>query len=337
MNKTYIMIMGAALLALAACSRDEVKEIGNEQLIDFRIAVDTRATETTTDNIQSFFVTALDETGAVYFKDVEYSDTDKDGSFTSASSFYWPAGGSLKFYAYAPGTMKLGGTVAISNEAQTLTGYTVPADFSNHADFITAYAEGSKEKNATGVELAFEHRFSQIEVRARNSNQGYAYKVAGVKFGKIASAGNFGFGDSKWTDVGTKANFLSEYDAAVSIDATAQSIMGAKGNAMMIPQALTGWDNKNDKTNTGAGAYISVKVNIKTASGMTVYPTSGDYGWVSVPVSNTWEAGKHYIYTLDFTTGAGQIDPEADERPGEDVLGGAIKFSMETTVIGWTD
>lgn len=336
MNKTYIMILGAALLALAACSRDEVKEIGNEQLIDFRIAVDTRATETTTDNIQSFFVTALDETGAVYFKDVEYSDADKDGSFTSASSFYWPAGGSLKFYAYAPGATGLGGTVAISNEAQALTGYTVPADFSNHADFITAYAEGSKENNATGVELAFEHRFSQIEVRARNTNQGYVYKVAGVKFGKIASAGSFGFGDSEWTDVDTKANFLSEYDAAVSIDATAQSIMGAEGNAMMIPQALTGWDNENDKTNTRAGAYISVKVNIKTASGMAVYPTSGDYGWVAVPVSNTWEAGKHYIYTLDFTTGAGQIDPDADERPGEDVLGGAIKFSMETTVIGWT-
>lgn len=213
--------------ALAACSRDEVKEIGNEQLIDFRIAVDTRATETTTDNIGSFFVTAIDENGAVYFKDVEYSDTDKDGSFTSSSPVYWPAGGSLKFYAYAPGAAKLSGTVAISNESQTLTGYTVPADLNNHADFITAYAEGSKAENTAGVGLTFEHRFSQIEVRARNSNQGYVYKVAGVKFGKVASAGSFGFGESEWTDVGTKANFLSEYGAAVSLDGTAQSIMGA--------------------------------------------------------------------------------------------------------------
>lgn len=336
MNKTYIMILGTALLALAACSRDEVKEIGNEPLIDFRIAVDTRATETTTDNIQSFFVTAIDETGAVYFKDVEYSDADNDGSFTSESPFYWPAGGSLKFYAYAPGTTRLGGTVVISNEAQTLTGYTVPADFSNHADFITAYAEGSKVENATGVELTFEHRFSQIEVRARNTNQGYVYKVAGVKFGKIASTGGFDFGDSKWTDLGTKTNFVSEYDAAVSIDATAKSIMGANGNAMMLPQALTGWDNESDKTNTAEGSYISVKVNIKTASGMTVYPTDAttEYGWVSAPVSNTWEAGKHYIYTLDFTTGAGMTDPDGPDEP-DPVFEGAIKFSMDTEVIGW--
>ena len=77
MNKTYMIIMGAALLALAACSRDEVKETAKEQAIDFRIAVDTRAEATTTDNIGSFYVTAIDGTGNLYFKDVMYSDTDK--------------------------------------------------------------------------------------------------------------------------------------------------------------------------------------------------------------------------------------------------------------------
>ena len=56
----------------------------------------------------------------------------------------------------------------------------------------------------------------------------------------------------------------------------------------------------------------AVKVNIKDNDGKTLFPRDNDddaYGWVAVPISTHWEAGKKYVYTLDFATGAGVVAP----------------------------
>lgn len=50
-----------AALAMASCSKDESTGINNGNAIDFRAAMQTRASETTTANITNFFVTALDK------------------------------------------------------------------------------------------------------------------------------------------------------------------------------------------------------------------------------------------------------------------------------------
>ena len=51
------------------------------------------------------------------------------------------------------------------------------------------------------------------------------------------------------------------------------------------------------------------------------------YSWVAVPVVTNWEAGIKYVYTLDFTGGAGVIDPDEDGA-GESVLGESFKFQV---------
>lgn len=53
-----------AALAMASCSKDESTGINNGNAIDFRAAMQTRASETTTANITNFFVTALDKNNA---------------------------------------------------------------------------------------------------------------------------------------------------------------------------------------------------------------------------------------------------------------------------------
>lgn len=107
--------------------------------------------------------------------------------------------------------------------------------------------------------------------------------------------------------------------------------------------ATYGWTPDTDKTNTNKGAYLAVKVNITTTSGARVYPDAsvGEYDWVAVPVGTNWVAGQKYVYTLDFSNGAGKVDPEKPMpgptdpfKPGEDVLGSAIKFTV--TVTPWT-
>ncbi|WP_417014327.1 fimbrillin family protein [Alistipes sp.] len=345
MKKSMFFVAGAAL-ALASCSKDEPVSTNNGNAIDFRAAMQTRAAETTTANIAKFFVTALDKNSANYFTNAEFT---KDGSFfTSTPSYYWPSDGSeLNFYAYAPSAAELGGTLVISKNAKMLGNFAPAAAIADQKDFITAAATGSKSNESTGVALTFEHRLAQIEIKAKNANDGYKFKVQGVRIGKPVSKGAFDFETSAWTLGTNKTNYAVTYEGSEkSLGAAAVSIMAEENdNAMLLPQQLTAWDSENDKKNDAEGAYLAVKVQIRTKDGARVFPAAsvGEYDWVAVAIDTKWDAGKKYVYTLDFTNGAGKVDPEKPEptdptdpdNPGEDIFGGAIKFTV--SVSAWVN
>ena len=59
-----------------------------------------------------------------------------------------------------------------------------------------------------------------------------------------------------------------------------------------------------------------------------------NYAWLAVPIDTKWEAGYKYVYTLDFTNGAGYSDPLDGPETGGTVLGGAIKFTMDVNPWG---
>lgn len=341
MKKSMFFVAGAAL-ALAACSKDEPVSTNNGNAIDFRAAMQTRAAETTTANIAKFFVTAFDKNDANYFTDAEFV---KDGSFfTSTPSYYWPSDGSnLSFFAYSPSKDALGGTLTLSKDSKKLTDFAPAAAIADQKDFITGTATGSKSDESAGVSLNFEHRLSQIEIKAKNANEGYVFKVQGVRIGKPVSKGTFDFGTSAWTLGTDKVNYEVTYEGSEkTLNATAVSIMAEDGdNAMLLPQQLTAWDSENDKTNDDEGAYLAVKVQITTKDGARVFPAEAEYDWVAAAIGTKWDAGKKYVYTLDFTNGAGKVDPEKPvdpdnpDNPGGDIFGGAIKFTV--TVSGWVD
>lgn len=71
--KKQLFLVVVAALAMASCSKDESTGINNGNAIDFRAAMQTRASETTTANITNFFVTALDKNNANYFSDAEFT------------------------------------------------------------------------------------------------------------------------------------------------------------------------------------------------------------------------------------------------------------------------
>lgn len=323
MNKN-LFFAAMATLAMVSCSQEE--QAGLEQNgrgIDFRAALATRATETTTANLSSFWVTAIDANNANYFTDQAFT---KDGNyFTSSPAYYWPEG-TVNFYAYSPSATDLGGTLTINNTTKTLADFSPAAAIADQKDFVTAHATGNKGDNeASGVELTFKHQLSQIEVKAKNANEGYVYEVMGVRIGQPISKGSFDFGTPAWTLGTDKTVYEVTYTTEKTLTATAQSIMGDGGNAMLIPQQLVKWDT-TDKNNTAKGAYLSVKVNITTASGAKVYE-----GWAAVGIATNWEAGKKYVYVLDFSNGAGNVDPTEPEKPGEPILGQAIKFTVNVS------
>ncbi len=213
-----------------------------------------------------------------------------------------------------------------------MTGFVVADSIADQVDFITATATGTKKANETsGVQLNFSHQLSQIELMARTDNTAYKYEVAGVRIGRAQYMGTFDFSTSKWTlDDWHDTAVYTSYCSSTVLGSYAVSIMGKSGNAMLIPQTLTPWSPINDPDNVAREAYLGVYVRITTADGDVVYPFHGDtrtYGWVAIPLDGTWEAGKRYVYTLDFTLGAGYTDPD-DPNPGTPVLQGDIKFTV---------
>ena len=323
-------------MALASCAKDSVKEVNNGHAIDFRVATQTRATETTTANLSTFYVTAIDAKGSNYFTNAAFTKIEE--YFSSSPAYYWPGDGSdLEFYAYAPAAETLGATVSIDNSAKTLTGFSPAAQFANQKDFVTATATGNKTNETSGVALTFDHQLTQIEVKARNANEAYVYKIKGVRIAQPVSKADFDFTTAEWTPSTDKAIYQVQYNNEITLNTYGQCIMETEGdNAMLIPQQLVAWDAENDKTNTAKGAYLSVYAQIETAEGSRVYPNVDgmDYAWLAVPIDTEWEAGYKYVYTLDFTNGAGYSDPLDGPETGGTVLGGAIKFTMEVNPWG---
>lgn len=348
--KKQLFLTAVAALAMVSCSEENVLDTNRGNAIDFRAAMGTRAQETTTANMSSIYVTALNARNENLFSDQLFSKESSTSFFVSDPVYHWPGDGStLTFYAYSPSKTDLGGTLEITSTTQKLTDFSPKASITDQKDFVTIKATGNKTNNeATGVSLQFEHRLVQIEVKAKNANDGYVYKVKGVRIGKPVSKGTFDFEANAWSLNNTeKANYEAACDEEKTLTDSPVSIMKtADDNAMLIPQQLIAWAATTDKTNAAAGAYLAVKVKISTAAGARVYPVSPnvDYDWVAVPINTNWEAGKKYIYTLDFSNGAGKVDPEKEVdpsvpedhyEPGDNILGGPIKFTVNVT--GWTD
>lgn len=337
--KTELFMIALASLALASCTNDEPVSTYKtaDSAIDFRPALGnrSRATETTNANLSSINVTAFISDG-ILFKQTDFNKG-TDGYFVSTPEYYWPGDDSeVDFYAYSPAA--LGGDITMTTAAKTLTNFSPAATMDQQVDFITSTAAGKKSVNEkTGVELTFNHALAQIEVRAKTDNTAYVYKVTGVRIGKPVSIGSYDFDTNAWTIGTDKAIYEEVYDTPRTLTSTYATMMGAEGNAMLVPQQLTAWAPDTDAANSAQGAYISVKLEIETAeTGTQVYPFPSDAKcqWAAIPVSDEWLAGKKYIYNLDFTHGAGYVDPQ-DPKPGTPVLGGPIKFTVN--VVDWDD
>ena len=215
-------------------------------------------------------------------------------------------------------------------------------------------ATGKKSVNeASGLGLVMDHALSQIQINAKNGNDLYKYQVKGIRIAKVNKKATFDVIDGTWNNASEVETYDVNYDTPITLQADAQPLMEKNAtnnnlyeNAMLIPQTTTAWDG-TAIDNAVIGSYISVYLQITTKDGGLVYPKKADgFAWASVPVSFTWVRGNKYIYTLDFTNGAGKVDPvdpgkdwnknepQKDPDKGQDILGEPIKFTV--TVNPWT-
>lgn len=351
--KAIHVLAAVAALTLASCSNDSTMETSPGAEIRFRTAVgmNTRALSTDLPGLRrsGFFISAFTPSGSVVsgFKDILFNYEDGYG-WASDPVKYWPEDGSeLHFVAVSPEASAWGGNYEGENLGELkVTGISPESDIARQKDLLAGYASGSKN-NAVGVGIELRHVLTQVEVRAKSTDKAYHYDVKAVRIGSVRSTGDYTLPsadtDGSWTlkDDSYTSYTTEELTEPVRLTADAVSLMGDGGTAMLLPQQLTAWDVKDDKENKRNGSYIALLLKITTGSGMQIYPAVvGEYGWAAVPIGghteskkNHWQPGDKFIYTLDFSGGAGVTPPDSDD-PGESILGQPIRFTV--TVNGWT-
>lgn len=255
----------------------------------------------------------------------------------------WPTKeGVLRFFAFSPSLeLMAAGNSGISNAGRdnffNLTnsscetgssvaiGYRlgkvrVKPDISRQFDFITAEASGERWKDfVSGIDLAFRHQMSQVELRAWGASTSYDFEIAGVRLGNPVVEGTFVFSDDanpassgKWMDKEDAVKDKVEYlyrspDASADGDdllkgdrifrinhaehntlESAESIMGRGGCAMVIPTLNPKWKGLADPNiatvpYSTERMYFSILLRVTDSdSGKLLYPYSGNPSGMSV-------------------------------------------------------
>lgn len=332
MKKSFLFA-AISIMVLTSCSNDDIVDVNNGSGISFRTSLDkavTRANATNLQNLAAFNVTAIGD-GKSYFTNLGVISANNGANWTTASTYYWPSY-QLAFFAYAPQTPS--GTVSIANAAKKITDFSPAQAVTDQKDLVISYNTGTKALNEnSGVAMNFKHALSQIEVKAKCSNDKIKIEVMGVKLVNAAAKADFAFPETEtdtgfalqqkqWSNWGEKDDPAKAYmikgQQAVTLTADAQSVMFGDNNFMLIPQQLTKWNG----TTATTGAYLSVLCRIYSLDGgneTLLYPQptatddkAGKYAFSAVGIDTNWEPGKKYIYTLNFCDnggGAGEIDP----------------------------
>ena len=180
--KKYIVIAIAACVALAACTKNEVKPVAVDQEITFETAVYKASSKAlistaTYPDSATFGTVAYRESSGnpKYFGPEEVSYNSSKLYWSTATAYYWPVNDALTFMSYSPYKYQESGStdvqvgVAPAYNKLTIANYNVAAH--QETDLMVADIQKGQKANTTqdggtwqkGVTTVFHHKLSQIE------------------------------------------------------------------------------------------------------------------------------------------------------------------------------
>lgn len=199
--KKFSIIAFAACVALAACTKNEVKPVAVDQEITFETAVykaSSKALISTTNypNTATFGTVAYRESSGnpKYFGPDEVSYNSSKLYWSTATAYYWPVNDALTFMSYSPYKYQESDhsstaiTVTDSYNQLAISDYDVAAH--QETDLMVADIQKGQKANTTqqggtwqkGVPTVFHHKLSQIvainfqtvDTQAPNEKKDYA-------------------------------------------------------------------------------------------------------------------------------------------------------------------
>lgn len=200
--KNYLFIAAAACVALAACTKNEVKPVEVEQEITYQTVETKTASAFSSSNKFVSYAYFLPETNLgwdtnyassqTYINGATVSYNDTEYYWKADKSYFWPKKGQLTFFAWSTNsaaTSIADGTVSCSN----LTGITVDEfklTSNKNVDFLVAdiakdqtsnttqHEDESSNTWSTGVPTVFKHALSSIAFKAVTVSNGVEYDYA---------------------------------------------------------------------------------------------------------------------------------------------------------------
>lgn len=330
--KTYQLILATALVALSACNKEDVvtNDVNLESNEIGFVAVNRKATKandaiisgTTYDHDNTFKVWGWQSEGGAFaeFADAAASNfmSNLTISWTGGrlgraeawrnvdNYYYWPFTGKISFLAVHPSTVApttTGWDATNLKPKATVADYTI-SDSNKTVDLMFADNEGSRRADA--LPMVFSHALSQIQFRAR-TNEDYSadvtFKLNSVTINNIDLSGDLAYANSafSWDDNDAQTESWPYYATTATVAYAATDAAAAfYGDAnVMIPQAANVY--VADPLNEGTTLTINYTMEQTGSAAIT--------GNVTVRAAQAWEAGKRYIYTLNFKLNEILFDP----------------------------
>lgn len=334
--KKQMFFMGLALMALVSCSKDEEMAV-KQDAISFSVVADvtTRvgAVATTTNTIDEFQVWGYTG-GVAYFSGAEV--TGGNGNWKWDNTRFWPET-AMNFYAFSP----IGyGTVTPANDA-----FAIDCVADGETDMLYATKIGvSKPADSAAVPMNFRHGYAQLVFKAKNENENLGVQIGSVGVGQIYSSGKLVVSGANGNTEGESGNWGTWHNPGqlVTTPWTA-NVMGADMQVLaeespvwltnqngaegmyVLPQTVKPYDVKAGQNSTENNAYFVINCSAWNIPDEGTYTylwgsafTAADHGYkpVYIPVTTLtdgfeWKQGHKYVYTFDFTNGAG-FDEDGD-------------------------
>ena len=341
--KKVILFTAVIALVLTGCSQDEnVGGNNDNNAIGFRVVGkkgQTYATSTEPANFNNFFVWGVWDNAATLdgtFLQKQFVEKNA-GGWSYSPTKYWPAVGTVEFYAYSP-VSSVNAEYDGSTVAAPVINYTNPLGFKYQEDFVVATATGDKTVN-TNVALVFDHVLSQIEFQARGLHADLIYQIQKIEITNVFTEGVYDLTVGEWDD----AEFatLGDYVAlpevspsSVLYDATAAApfvytIVTGDANYTSLHLMSGSWTAPAgtaiviDPSLLEVGAsYIALTFSVKDKSGYE-YNTNSDSGTVYIPfdpqvggasADNTTKNAR-FIYQIDLGTDLDELTFTATLAP----------------------
>ena len=325
--KTNQLILAAALVALAACTKDNV--VSNNETLDNEIgfnAVTKMATKAnnaiitgntySTDNTFKVwgwqspvgdFSEFADNAASNFMSNLTISwcggpSSRADAWRNSANYYYWPYTGKIGFLAIHPSDVApstTGWDATNDKPNATIADYTISAA-NDSTDLMFACAEGSRRADA--LPLTFNHALSQIQFRVMTYDDYHTdmqFSIDSIKINNIDLSGDVSYSNATitWSDNTDQDDNWDYFKTTqVATYAASQTDAALYGRAhVMIPQAA----HADDPATEGVieGTTLTIGYTMQQLPANANAPISGT---VEVSASQEWLAGKRYVYTLCF-------------------------------------
>lgn len=218
MKKMFLWAIFIAL-AVTSCTQNDSIDVQKNNPITFSptIGKQTRGTNPLPTN-KPFGVTAYYKTtdgtfdytdNGSYFKDLQVSYS--DNSWKSATTYYWPLQGYLKFVAYSP---KDKATIGYSESGGvSLTGFTQDTD--GLVDLAYAATQDLKLSEGTPnpVGLTFNHALTMLNFTLKTDIVGMKFKIKQLMINNLYNSGTFASLPSPtWTTSGENTTNYTVYN-----------------------------------------------------------------------------------------------------------------------------